>query len=117
MNRIRFAVAAIAAASALVVAGPASAATRLVATVGPGFTISLTMGGRKVTSLKAGTYTVTVRDKSNIHDFHLKGPGVSKATAIAFVGTKTWTISLRKGRYSYVCDPHAANMNGAFTVR
>jgi plastocyanin len=116
LNRIRFAVAAIAAVSALVVAGPAAAATKLVGTVGPGFTITLTMGGKKVTSLKAGTYTVTIRDKSNFHNFHLRGAGLNKTTSVTFVGTKTWTLSLKKGKYTYVCDPHRVNMKGSFTV-
>jgi hypothetical protein len=30
----------------------------LVATDGPGFTITVTQGGKKVSSLKAGTYTI-----------------------------------------------------------
>jgi plastocyanin len=117
MSRIRFAAVAIAAGAALLVAGPAAAATKLVATVGPGFTITLTKGGRKVTSLPAGAYTITVRDKSNIHNFHLKGPGQNKLTTVAFVGTKTWNVSLKRGKYTFVCDPHVAAMKGAFTVK
>jgi plastocyanin len=117
MSRIRFAAVAIAAAAALVVAGPAAAATKLVATVGPAFTITLTKGGKKVTSLPAGAYTITVRDKSNFHNFHLKGPGQNKLTTVAFVGTKTWNVSLKKGKYTFVCDPHAPSMKGAFTVK
>jgi plastocyanin len=117
MSRIRFAVAAIAAAAALVVAGSAVAANSLVATVGPGFTISLTSGGKKVTSLKPGTYTITVSDKSNIHNFHLKGPGANKFTTVPFVGKKTWKVSLKVGKYTYVCDPHVAAMKGSFTVK
>jgi plastocyanin len=117
MSRIRLAVVAIAAAASLVVAGPAAAATKLVATVGPAFNISLTMGGKKVTTLKAGAYTITVRDRSNVHNFHLKGPGQNKLTTIAFVGTKTWNVTLRKGKYTFVCDPHIPVMKGAFTVK
>lgn len=117
MSRIRFAVVAIAAAAALVVAGPAAAATKLVATVGPGFTITLTKGGKKVVSLPAGAYTITVRDKSNFHNFRLKGPGQNKFTTVAFVGTKTWNLTLKKGKYTYVCDPHIPSMKGAFTVK
>jgi plastocyanin len=117
MSRIRFAAVAIAAATALVVAWPATAATKLVATVGPGFTITLTKGGKKVTSLPAGAYTITVRDKSNFHNFHLKGPGQNKLTTVAFVGTKTWNVTLKRGKYTYVCDPHVAAMKRAFTVK
>jgi plastocyanin len=117
MSRIHLAVVAIAAAASLVVAGPAAAATKLVATVGPGFTITLTKGGKKVTTLTAGAYTITVRDKSNFHNFHLKGPGQNKLTTVAFVGTKTWNVTLRKGKYTFVCDPHLTVMKGAFTVK
>lgn len=117
MRRIRYITAVVAALTALVLAGPATAATKLVATVGPGFTISLTKGGKKVTKLAPGAYTITVRDRSSIHNFALKGPGrVSKKTGIAFTGTQTWNVTLRKGRYTFVCTPHATMMKGAFTV-
>ena len=44
-------------------------------TVGRGFTISLTSGGKKVKSLKSGVrYRFEVTDKSSAHDFHLNGP-------------------------------------------
>jgi plastocyanin len=100
------------------IAVPASVAAtgKLVATDGPGFTISLTQGGKKVTMLKAGTYTITVQDKSNIHNFHLTGPGVNKKTSVGGTGTTTWTVTLKKGTYKYICDPHAAAMKGSFTV-
>jgi plastocyanin len=32
------------------------------------------------------------------------------------VGTKTWTVTLKAGKYTYVCDPHASFMKGSFTV-
>ena len=51
-----------------------AAPTKLVATVGPGFTITLTKAGKKVTTLKPGTYSITVNDKSTFHNFHLTGP-------------------------------------------
>ena len=117
MNRIRFALVATVAACALVVAAPTTAATKLVATVGPGFTITLTKAGKKVTTLKPGTYTITVRDRSDIHNFRLKGPGVSKDSGVDRVGTMTWTVKLRKGKYTYVCDPHVTTMKAGFTVR
>lgn len=119
MSRTRFALAALAA-LALAAAVPASAATPtpLVATVGPGFTITLTKAGKKVTTLKAGTYRITVRDRSDFHNFRLRGPGgFNRATGVAAVGTKTWTVTLKKGTYRYVCDPHATSMKGSITVR
>jgi plastocyanin len=103
---------------ALAASAPAAAAPpKLVGTVGPGFTITLTKGGKKVTTLKAGTYVLVVRDRADSHDFHLRGPGLNKVvTGTPFVGTKTITLKLRKGAYSYQCDPHASIMHGAFRV-
>jgi plastocyanin len=90
---------------------------KLQGTVGPGFTITLKKGGKKVTSLKAGKYSIAVADKSNIHDFHLKGPGVNKViTSVSFTGNKTVTLTLKKGKYTFVCDPHASSMHGSFKV-
>jgi plastocyanin len=108
------AVAAVAAASA---AQAAPKATILVATDGPGFTITLKSAGKIVKTLKPGTYVVRVSDKSNIHNFFLKGPGVVKDSGVPFVGTKTWTVKLKAGKYTYVCTPHAAIMHGSFTVK
>jgi plastocyanin len=98
--------------------GLASAATPLAGTVGPGFTITLAKAGKKVTTLKAGSYTITVNDKANIHDFHLLGPGVNKViTTVPAVGKKTVTVLLKKGTYTYQCDPHASGgMKGTFKV-
>lgn len=89
---------------------------RLVATVGPGFTITLTRNGRRVTRLKPGAYTIVVRDRSSIHNFHLRGPGVNKATGIAFVGTRTWKVKLVRGLYRYQCDPHDEDLRSSFRV-
>jgi plastocyanin len=92
--------------------------TRLVGTVGPGLDIVLrSSSGRVVTMLRHGTYIVVVHDRSRIHDFHLSGPGVNKVvTNVGFVGTKTIRLTLKPGRYRYVCDPHAFVMHGAFRV-
>ena len=115
--RIRLTLAASSAVLALVAAAPATAATKLVATVGPSFTITLKKAGKKVTTLPAGAYTITVQDRSGFHNFSLSGPGVKKSTAVGFVGTKTWTVTLRKGKYAYMCVPHASSMRGSFTVK
>ena len=119
MSRITVALAVMLA--ALVTAASASSsagATKLTGTVGPGFTITLKKGSTKVRTLKPGRYTITVRDRSDDHDFHLKGPRVNKViTSTPFVGTKTVTVTLRKGKYTYVCDPHDDAMRGSFTVR
>ena len=85
-------------------------------TDGPGLTITLTQGGKKVSKLKAGTYLFKIADKSQFHNFHLTGPGVDKKTSVGGQGTTTWKLTLKKGTYKYVCDPHASFMKGSFTV-
>ncbi len=105
------------AALAVPAAEAASSSSTLTGVVGPGFTIPITQGGKKVSKLKAGTYKLVVKDKASIHDFHLTGPGVGKViTGVGFVGSKTVTLKLKKGTYKYVCDPHASSMHGSFTV-
>jgi plastocyanin len=93
------------AAATLVLSAPAGAAPKVVnGSVGPGFTISLTSGGKKVTSLKAGTYRLDVS-------------GVNKViTAVSFQGRRSVTVKLKRGTYRYVCDPHASVMKGSFRV-
>jgi len=122
MLRSRTLAAAGALAAGLVLSAPAlaasSASTPLAGTVGPGFTIKLTKGGTSVKTLKPGSYTLTVRDKSASHNFHIFGPGVAKVvTTVPFVGTKTVTVTLKKGTYTFQCDPHAqSGMKGTFKV-
>jgi plastocyanin len=105
-------------AAVLSVAANASAATpKLTGVTGPGFTIELKQGSKDVKTLKAGTYTIKIEDKSSIHNFHLKGPGVNKLTTVPFTGTQSWTVKLKKGTYTYQCDIHAVDgMTGTFKV-
>jgi plastocyanin len=95
-----------------------TAATPLAGTVGPGFTIKLTKGGTPVKTLKHGTYKITVADKSSSHDFDFFGPGVTKViTTVPFMGTKSVTVTLKKGTYTFQSDPHArSGMKGTFKV-
>ena len=82
----------IAAAIAAVLAAVAPAGAplpKLRGTVGPGFTIQLKQGTKRVTNLPPGTYALVVSDRSAI---------------------------LRHGTYRYVCDPHRTLMHGRFTV-
>ena len=89
----------------------------LTASVGPGFEISLTgADGAAVTTLAAGTYTIEVDDKSDIHNFHLTGTGVEESTEVGEVETETWDVTFEAGTYEFVCDPHAGTMNGSFEV-
>jgi plastocyanin len=118
MTRTRLTLAGVSAVALVAVAplGAAPSATNLTGTVGPGFTITLKKGTTKVTKLKPGAYTITVNDKSSIHNFHLTGPGVNKKTSVSATGTKKWTVTLKKGTYKFVCDPHATTMKGSFKV-
>ena len=116
MSRIAVLLAALAVAAAFAGSG-STAATRLAGTTGPGFTITLKKGTKAVRTLKAGRYTVVVNDRSDMHDFRLKGPGMNKQiTGVEFEGRKTVTLRLRAGRYTYVCTPHASTMKGSFRV-
>jgi plastocyanin len=98
------------------VSAPAMSEPKLNAVVGPGFNISLKKGKSNVSKLKAGTYTIVVADKAKTHNFHLKGPGVDKKTSVGKKQTKSWTLKLKKGKYTFVCDPHKSFMKGSFTV-
>jgi alcohol dehydrogenase (cytochrome c) len=93
---------------------PAAAGARsniLIGTDGPAFTITMNK-----TTVKPGTYTIVIHDKSNIHNFHLFGNGVNKRTSVPAIGTTRWTVKLKKGIYKFQCDPHAAIMNGRLKV-
>ena len=81
-------------------------------TVGPGFDISVDQ-----TSVTPGSYELEVDDLSDIHNFHLTGPGgVDVTTDVAGEGTETFTVELEAGTYSFVCDPHAGQMSGTIEV-
>ena len=109
--------AAVAAAAMVLIASAAAAPKTVKGTVGPGFSISLTSGGKNVSTLKPGSYRFEINDRSTIHDFHLIGPGISKQiTSVSFVGRKSLTVTLRKGVYRFVCDPHSSVMKGSFRV-
>jgi hypothetical protein len=107
------------AALSLALAGIASAAPpKVVGTVGPGETINLRLGGKKVAKLKAGVaYRFVVSDRSDEHDFRIAGPGVSKVlSGVGFVGQKTVVLKLKPGAYSFYCAPHSDDMHGSFRV-
>jgi plastocyanin len=105
-------------AAAVVLPGSAAADNpQLEASVGPGFAISLKdASGAKVTHLDPGTYAIHVVDQSDMHNFDLTGPGVSKSTEVTEVGEQDWTVTFTDGTYRYVCDVHATSMKGSFTV-
>jgi plastocyanin len=86
--------------------------TTLNGSVGPGFDISL----EGTDGLTPGSYTLVVNDQSAQHNFHLTGPGVDVSTEVSETGEKSFDIDLQAGEYKFVCDPHASQMNGSFTV-
>ena len=81
--------------------------------VGPGFDISLDGAD----GLSAGDYTIAVEDLSSAHNFHLTGPGdVDVSTSVGDEGEESFDVTLEPGEYTFVCDPHASQMRGTFTV-
>jgi len=98
-------------ASMLAITSSAATTGTLTAVVGPGFNISMS-----AKSVKAGTYTIRVADKSKIHNFRLIGAGVNKATSVPAVKAYKWTVTLKRGTYRFVCDPHKTFMKGVLKV-
>jgi plastocyanin len=98
--------------------GGGGASGTLEGETGPGFEIEVRQNGEDVESMAAGSYTLKVEDKSDMHNFHLIGPGVDEeVTEVPFVGEKSITVTLLPGTYTYQCDPHAAQgMKGTFEV-
>ena len=117
MTRTKLTLATLTVLGALALASTAFAAPpKLTGTVGPGFTITLTQNGKAVKTLPAGSYVFAVSDKSNIHNFRVKGPGgVNKEiTTVPFQGSKSVTLTLKKGHYSLVCNLPGHYKGGQF---
>jgi len=90
--------------------------------VGPGFTISLKSStGKKVKTLKAGTYKFAINDQGDIHDFSLVqktgGKFHKELTGVSFTGKKSVTVKLAKGKWQFYCSVHPTTMFGNFTVK
>jgi len=111
---------------ALTAAGSAfshdSSTPTLKGVVGPGYSIKLTKGGKKIGSLKAGTYKFVINDRSNFHNFTVEREKPSKPklehhlTGTGFMGTKTVMVTLKPGSWSFYCSNHEAQMHGDFKV-
>jgi hypothetical protein len=98
--------------------GAAPTATKkLTGSVGPSETIVLKKGSSRVSTIPRGRYTIRISDRSSEHNFRLRGPVSKMITSISWTGTKTVTLNLKPGRYTYVCDPHARDMIGSFRVK
>jgi hypothetical protein len=94
---------------------------RLIATVGPDFTIRIDdANGQRVNSVPEGAYTLLVRDLSSEHNFVLAdkpaGLKLRVDSGVEFVGEKTFEIQLERGAYGFACSPHWQVMNGTLTV-
>jgi len=111
---------AVAAAAASLGARDATHVTTLNGTVGPGFTITLELHGKKVTTLKAGKYRIVVADRSPLHNFEIErktgGEFEKEITDVSATGTKSVTLTLTKGKWVYYCKPHEEQMFGNFLV-
>jgi hypothetical protein len=84
---------------------------------GPGFVITLKdSSGATVTHLDPARYLISIDDRSDIHNFHLTGPGVNMATDLEGIGTTTWDVNLGDGAFRFLCDAHPNSMRGSFTV-
>ena len=127
MPRKPFLALAVLTAIALTVAGAAfcrsTSTPTLKGVVGPGYSIKLTKGGKRVKSLKAGKYRFVITDKSTFHNFTVEREKPSKPklekhiTSTAFKGSKTIVMTLKRGSWSYYCSIHEAQMHGDFTVK
>ena len=127
MPRKPFLALAVLTAIALTVAGAAfsrsTATPTLKGVVGPGYSIKLTKGGKRVKSVKAGKYRFVITDKSTFHNFTVEREKPSKPklekhiTSTAFKGSKTIVMTLKPGSWRFYCSIHEAQMHGDFTVK
>lgn len=105
--------------AAFALVGPSSASgdnPQLFGTVEGLITITfLDANGVPVTHLEPGTYDIVVNDASDVHNFHLSGPGVDLKTETSEIVKVTWTVTFVEGRYVFQCDPHSG-MRGDFVV-
>ena len=95
----------------------------LLATVGTNDGTDITLShqdGRRVSELVPGSYTIRVRDRSRLHNFHLASNtdrSVDFRTELEFVGEQDFTVTFQdRTRYAYACEPHWQTMNGDFFV-
>lgn len=97
---------------------PSPAKPRLLATVGPKATISLrSASGAVLRTIKAGTYSIVVRDRSKVHNFHLVGKGVNRKSTLGGATTVTWTVKLQAGVLRFYSDKAPKTVKGSITVR
>ena len=71
--------------------------------------------GKRVRTLQPNLYRIVVHDRTAKQNFHLVGPKVNNRTKIAAKTTRTWSIYLQPGSYSYRSDRNTG-LHGAFIV-
>jgi len=111
-------------AAMLVIAGSALGRTSKMPTlkgvVGPGYTIKLTVNGKKVKSLKAGKYKFAITDKSDFHNFKVEwekgGHFEKQITTTPFTGSKSVVITLKPGSWRAYCSVHESQMHTDFKI-
>jgi hypothetical protein len=96
---------------------PVPAAKKLVLTVGPTAAITLrTAAGKVPRGLKASNYTITVRDRSKVHNAHLVGKGVNRKSGLAAMGTLTWKVKLSAGLLRFYSDRSPKTVKGSIRI-
>jgi hypothetical protein len=78
---------------------------------------TLVSGGKRVSSLKAGTYRLTIIDSSHTAGFNLQHVGfaATSLTSATFVGKHTVAVNLKAGKWKYFSSTHATSA-AIFTV-
>ena len=66
--------------------------------------------------MKTGTYTVTVRDRSRIHNAHLVAPGYNRGRPSLRRDADVEGEARTVGTLRFLCDPHAAQMRGSAKI-
>ena len=96
--------------------GSAPRSTLVAAPSGPVRWVLRSPYGHQVSGLLAGRYTLTVRDRSGVDNFHLTGPGVNRSTPVAGWTNAVWRLVLRKGVYRYRSDARGPGSARTFVV-
>jgi ABC-type nitrate/sulfonate/bicarbonate transport system substrate-binding protein len=94
--------------------------TPLVGTVSASGTLTLTAAGKRVTSLKPGIFSVTVKDASAKENFHLVSRGVNRSSSVTGKSTTTWYLTLAAGKLTFASDHSkqggTVKVAGAYTI-
>jgi plastocyanin len=89
----------------------------LIGRVNPAGKLTLTYGGIPVTKVKAGRYKITVADRTGKRSFLVQQAGHAATTVsgVAFVGTRSVTLQLAAGKWSFFTSA-GARSSTSFSV-